>query len=114
MLQHRSYIQIDLERGEATSLVHAQGNTLRCLRGTLWVTEDNGGGDVVLEAGQSYALTRRGRTVVQSVATPGGACCQVLLARSPRRPVATLRLLLSLLLAGPTKRQGWLSGPRRA
>ena len=105
MLQHRSYIPIDLEGGEATSLLHAEGNTLRCVRGTLWVTEDNGGGDVVLEAGDSYALTRRGRTVVQSVVTPSGACCQVLLARSPRRPVAMLRLLLSLLLAGQTQRQ---------
>ena len=54
MLQHRSYIQIDLERGEAASLLHAEGTTLRCVRGKLWVTEDNGGGDVVLEAGDSY------------------------------------------------------------
>ena len=114
MIQHRSYIQIELERGEATSLLHAEGNTLRCVRGTLWVTEDNGGGDVVLEAGQSYALTRRGRTVVQSVVTPGGACCQVLLAPSPRRPLATLRLLLSLFLAGRTQRQRALARPLRA
>lgn len=114
MLQHRSYIQIDLGRGEATSLLHAEGSTLRCVRGRLWVTEDNGGGDVVLEAGESYALTRRGRTVVQSVVTPDGACCQVLLARSPRHFLATLRLLLSLLLAGPTKRQRMLPAPRQA
>ena len=114
MLQHHSYIQIDLERGEAASLLHAEGSTLRCVRGKLWVTEDNGGGDVVLEAGDSYALTRHGRTVVQSVVTPGGACCQVLLARSPRRPLATLRLLLSLLLAGQTQRQRVLGRPRQA
>ena len=114
MLQHRSYIQIDLGRGEATSLLHAEGSTLHCVRGTLWVTEDNGGGDVVLAAGESYALTRRGRTVVQSVATPDGASCQVLLARSPQRPLARLRLVLSLLLAGQTRRQGVLPGPRQA
>ena len=114
MLQHHSYIQIDLERGEAASLLHAEGNTLRCVRGTLWVTEDNGGGDVVLDTGDSYALTRRGRTVVQSVVTPGGACCQVLLARSPQYPVAMLRLLLSLLMAGQTQRQLVLARPRQA
>ena len=114
MLQHRSYIQIDLEHNEAASLLHAEGNTLRCVRGTLWVTEDNGDGDVVLEAGDSYALTRRGRAVVQSVVTPGGACCQLLLARSPRRPWATWRLLMSLLLADQTKQRGWLPRPRHA
>ena len=114
MLQHRSYIKIVLGQGEAASLLHAEGSTLRCVRGTLWLTEDNGGGDVVLEAGESYALTRRGRTVVQSVVMPGGACCQVLLARSPRRPWATLRLLLSLLLAGQPKRQRELPGPHQA
>ena len=97
MLQNHSYIQIDLEDCEATSLLHAEGCVLRCVRGRLWVTEDNGGGDVVLDSGDRYALTRRGRTVVQSVGAPPGACCQLLLARSPQRILTLLRLLLPLL-----------------
>ena len=103
MLQDHSYIQIDLEDGEATSLLHADGCVLRCVRGSLWVTEDNGGGDVVLDSGDRYALTRRGRTVVQSVGKHTGASCRVLLKHSPRRIIALLRLVLPLLLAGQTK-----------
>ena len=100
MLQQYSSIQIDLEGGEAVSLMHAEGCLLRCVHGKLWLTEDNGGGDVVLAAGDSYALTRRGRTVVQSVGKPHGASCQVQLERSPQRLAPLLRLLLPLLAAG--------------
>jgi hypothetical protein len=103
MLQHHSYIQIDFEGDQATSLQNAEGCVLHCVRGRLWVTEDNGGGDVVLDAGDCYALTRRGRTVVQSVSKQSGASCQVMLKHAPRRTIAVLRLVLPLLLAGHTK-----------
>lgn len=114
MVQRISYIQIDLENGEATSLLHAEDCVLRCLRGTLWVTEDNGGGDVVLEAGDHYALTRRGRTVVQSVGKHDGAGFRVMLARSPRRCIAVLRGLLALWRAGHTKLRRFLPRVRPA
>lgn len=57
----------------------------------MWITEENGGGDIVLRAGQSHRLTRSGRTVVQSIGLCEGAQCRVVLPCSPRRLLALLR-----------------------
>ena len=48
MLQQSTYIQIDLDSGEAMSLLRAENCLLLCVSGRLWLTADNGGGDVVL------------------------------------------------------------------
>ena len=100
MLQQSTYIQIDLDSGEAVSLLRAENCLLLCVSGTLWLTEDNGGGDVVLEAGDCYRLTRRGRTVIQSVGQRQGARCRLRLATSSPRLFEALRGWVSARLAG--------------
>lgn len=87
MLQQSTYIEIDLKIREAVSLLRAKNCVLRCISGKLWVTEENGGGDVLLNAGDAHLLTRRGQTVVQSVDKLSGARFQLLLERSPQRVV---------------------------
>lgn len=114
MVQQNAYIQIELERGEAVSLLRAEGCELRCVRGRLWVTEQNGGGDVVLDAGDAYPLSRRGRTVVQAVGKDAGACCQVLLDRSPRAAVSALRRLVPTLASRRTTLRLVLPGSQPA
>ena len=98
MLQQSTYIQIDLGVGEAASLVRARHCRLHCLSGMLWLTEENGGGDVVLKAGESLPLTRRGLTVIQAVGAQQGARCRLELAR-PARPAWRHDLPLSPLRA---------------
>lgn len=97
MLQHSTYIEIDLEIREAVSLLRARNYVLRCVSGKLWVTEENGGGDVVLNSGDSHRLTRRGQTVVQSLEKHSGARFQLLLARSPQRIVDARRARIAAL-----------------
>ena len=75
MVQQSTYVQIDLDVGEAVSLFHAKGRSLRCLSGTLWVTEVGERKDLALAAGEVYHLTRRGRTVIQAVGSQQGATC---------------------------------------
>ena len=97
MLQQSTYIEIDLKIREAVSLLRAKNCVLRCVSGRLWVTEENGGGDVVLNAGDTHLLTRRGQTVVQSVEKHGGARFQLQLERSPLRVVDARRQRLTAL-----------------
>lgn len=76
MVQQSTYIELDA--GEAASLFRTKKCLLRCVRGKIWVTEDNGDGDIVLTAGDVHRLTRRGLTVVQSVERRRGATCQLI------------------------------------
>ena len=85
MLQQSTDLQIDLRVNEAVSLRRAENCQLRCLSGQVWITEENGGSDVVLRAGESHRLTRPGRTVVQSLGQYEGARCRLVPAQSPRR-----------------------------
>ena len=73
MVQQSTYIQLDLDVGEAVSLFHMKGRSLRCLSGTLWVTEIGERKDLALAAGEVYRLTRRGRVVIQAVGSQQGA-----------------------------------------
>lgn len=110
MLQQSTYIEIDLETREAVSLLRAKNCVLRCVSGKLWVTEENGGGDVVLNAGGTHLLTRRGQTVVQSVEKQSGARFQLLLEHSPQRIVdAGHPRLAAWTQARPGGRFVWLA-----
>ena len=105
MVQHSTYIQLALDAGEAVSLFRTQDCLLRCLSGKIWVTEVDGGGDIVLAAGDAYPLTRRGRTVIQAVGQQHGATCQLTQAthdRACRRTAAALRDWAFALRASPT------------
>lgn len=84
MLHQSTYLQIDLGVNEAVSLRRTKGCELSCVRGRIWITEENGNEDIVLKAGESHCLTRPGRTVVQSLGQSEGAQWRLLLARPPR------------------------------
>ena len=102
MLQQSTYIQIDLGFGEAASLMRSRHCRLHCLSGMLWLTEENGGGDVVLKAGESLRLTRPGLTVIQAIGRQQGARCRLELS-SPawrsRLPLWQLRARATQLCA---------------
>lgn len=91
MLHQSTYLQIDLGVNEAVSLRRTKDCELRCVRGQIWITEENGNEDIVLNAGESHRLTRPGRTVVQSLGQCEGAQCRLVLARSPRGLLTLLR-----------------------
>jgi hypothetical protein len=55
-----------LARGEAVPLRDVQGRTVRAHSGRVWITEENGTGDVVLEPGESFRLAHPGLAVVEA------------------------------------------------
>ena len=57
---------ITLEDREAISLPGVRGATLRVTRGTLWLTQEDGGRDIVLQPGDNWVVERNGNTVVEA------------------------------------------------
>jgi len=64
---------LDLARGDLVKLDDARGTTLGVARGTLWVTQEHDPRDVVLNAGDVWAVERDGLTLVE--AQTGAALC---------------------------------------
>lgn len=58
---------IELEQRELVSVEDARGARVDCLCGRIWITEHGSPGDIVLEAGESYELSRDGIAVVQAL-----------------------------------------------
>ena len=56
-----------LPRRSILDLGNAQGLTITCTRGAIWLTHDGDPKDVVLEAGQSHAVTRAARLIAQGL-----------------------------------------------
>jgi Protein of unknown function (DUF2917) len=59
-------VVIELEYRGIVPVKDAMGTRIDCLRGRIWITE-RGTDDVVLEAGQSYEVSRGGVAVVQAL-----------------------------------------------
>jgi len=59
-------MKIVLARGEAVPLRNGQGRTVRAHAGRVWITEENGTRDVVLEPGDSFRLVRPGLAIVEA------------------------------------------------
>jgi DUF2917 family protein len=57
---------IHLTRGKALPMRDAAGRTVYTHVGRVWITEENGLRDVVLEAGESFRLARPGLAVVEA------------------------------------------------
>jgi hypothetical protein len=57
---------IQLTRGKAFPVRDAAGRTVYTHQGRVWITEENGSQDVVLEAGQYFRLARRGLAIVEA------------------------------------------------
>lgn len=66
MLSESSYYEFTLEPGEAVSLRQTAGWEIVCLDGRVWLTEELGGADLWLDAGERLLLSRPGRTVIES------------------------------------------------
>lgn len=103
MLHESTHLQLDLNADEAVALRPAKNSVVHCKRGIVWVTEENGDRDVVLRTGQSYRLTRPGRTVIQPLGLSAGAQClvqAVQLAHPPHGLLAAVRRWISAFTAG--------------
>lgn len=59
-------MRIQLMRGEAVPVRDAKGRTVRAHAGRVWITEENGARDVVLEPGESFRLAHSGLAVVEA------------------------------------------------
>ena len=59
-------MRIHLSRGKAVPVRDAAGRTVHAHEGRVWITEENSARDVVLDAGQSFRLARRGLAVVEA------------------------------------------------
>jgi len=57
-----------LARGQTLKLRDSIGTTLCAREGTVWVTEENSGKDVVLQNGACYRIGKPGLTLVQAFA----------------------------------------------
>ena len=55
-----------LDRGETVPLRGVQGRTVRAHSGRIWITEENGSRDVVLEPGESFRLAHCGLALVEA------------------------------------------------
>jgi Protein of unknown function (DUF2917) len=58
---------IELEYRGIVPVEDAMGTRIDCLRGRIWITERGCAGDIVLEAGQSYEISRGSVAVVQAL-----------------------------------------------
>lgn len=58
---------VELAQGGVLPLDNAAGVQVSSLEGSLWLTEERGAGDVILEAGESYQVETKGRTLVQAM-----------------------------------------------
>jgi hypothetical protein len=58
-------VKIALARGQTYPLRDVAGRTVHAHEGRIWLTEERGG-DVVLQAGESFRLARRGLAVVEA------------------------------------------------
>lgn len=66
MTTRPAFRRLALARGDSLSLDDARGTTVRVGRGQLWITQYGDPTDHVLEAGDSWAVERNGRTIVQA------------------------------------------------
>jgi hypothetical protein len=55
-----------LARGQTLKVRDGAGSTVCAREGTVWITEENGGDDVVLAPGQCFKLQKRGVAVLQA------------------------------------------------
>jgi hypothetical protein len=59
-------VKIQLARGKPVPLRDAAGRTVHAHEGLVWITEENGVQDVVLQAGESFRLARPGLAIVEA------------------------------------------------
>ncbi len=73
---------LEVRREQVLSLRDAAGIRLRCARGSLWLTQEGGGQDIVLAPGECFTVERNGLTLVNALKDGS-----VLIASAPTRQV---------------------------
>ena len=58
---------LTLRRDGLLALRDGQGTRVRCLSGSLWITEDHSNRDTVLAAGESFTVRRAGLTLIMAL-----------------------------------------------
>jgi hypothetical protein len=56
-----------LAHGSVRTIDPAAARVVRCITGTLWLTQEGNPADVVLGAGERFVAARRGKIVVQAL-----------------------------------------------
>lgn len=62
--RHRKLEPIALKARSAERIEHGLGNRVTALKGAVWITQTDDERDIVLSAGESFVLDRRGLAVV--------------------------------------------------
>ena len=80
-----------LHKGQSVELPDARGAVLRVLRGRVWLTQQRDGRDIVLQAGDAWAVDQPGLTVAQAqvkstVQITHRACLASRMTRTARQP----------------------------
>ena len=65
-----SYIPRRLRAREVLDIRDGQGLVVRCLAGSLWITQDGDSDDVVVKTGQCFMLDRSGLALVSAPVEP--------------------------------------------
>lgn len=77
--------RIHVQRGGLIRLGDAEGTTVRCLSGAVWVTLERDDRDILLEPGQEFSIDRAGLSLVCAIAGPAEVSI-----RDPRPAAETL------------------------
>src|SRR3954470_2418439 len=64
MKMSKLHTKHQIQAREALALRNARGSTITCVSGTLWVTIEGDSRDVVLTAGDTFVVNRRGLTLL--------------------------------------------------
>jgi len=70
---HQANLQ--LQRSGHLEVIDGRGTRMRCLLGSVWVTQDGDPRDIVLEAGESFTLDRDGVAIVYATDDAHLAIC---------------------------------------
>jgi hypothetical protein len=58
---------LSLPRDGLVAVRDAEGTRITCISGALWITEDAREGDVILQAGETFTIDRRGLTLIMGL-----------------------------------------------
>jgi len=85
MMMSFNEANLEVRRAQVLSLRDAAGVGLRCTRGSLWLTQEGGGQDIVLDPGECFTVERDGLTLVSALKDGS-----VLIASAPVRQAANI------------------------
>ena len=63
-------VPVHLDTKESLPVRDGRGLEIRCIRGNLWITQAGDSRDVVLYAGESFTLDRRGLALITALLQP--------------------------------------------